>query len=360
MHPSSPPARSWLARLRHPAALRRIGLGCALLASVLLVPLPASGGLLWDAGIALGYAALVCAAVLYLYPLRGDGLPHRRLFTLSQHRRIGWIALTLGGLHAAALLIIQPQIWHYLLPSAPYYMLCGLAALIILAVLVATGLSARKALRKVPATDAPPASVSSHAVLAALLLALSGAHIVGSGQLADRTSKIIVVCLLLVLPLSWMALRGVRQRRSHPSGRSKSSIWTTVLPCCAAAAVLLTLPVPTPAPKLLKQPTPPARLAVTFPHEKHGSVNCVACHHNFVDKTGLGSCLDCHRSARTDLPQSAEATFHLFCRNCHAELARTTPKHGPTRACSACHLREGEASTLAESDLPAAFLFSSR
>ena len=139
-----------------PSLVRRIGIACALAAALVLCPLPASGGLFWDAGIAIGYVALVAAATLYLYPLRGEGLPHKRLFTLSQHRRIGWIALALGLLHAAILLVAQPLIGHYLLPSAPLYMLFGLGALIALAILVATGLSARSALRNALKTTKAP------------------------------------------------------------------------------------------------------------------------------------------------------------------------------------------------------------
>ena len=225
-----------------PSLARRIGLACALVAALLLCPLPASGGIAWDVGIAVGYAALVVAVTLYLYPLRGEGLPHKRLFTLSQHRRIGWIALVLGLLHAAILLVAQPLVGHYLLPSAPLYMLLGLIALIALAVLVATGLAARSALRsastrrtktsephthktqdktpgkasdKTPGAPSPtpsparatPPSVSTHAILAALLLALTAAHILGSHQLANKPAKIITVCALLLLPLLWAALR---------------------------------------------------------------------------------------------------------------------------------------------------------
>jgi predicted CXXCH cytochrome family protein len=113
-----------------------------------------------------------------------------------------------------------------------------------------------------------------------------------------------------------------------------------VLPSCAAAVILFLLPIPTAAPALLIPAATPSLLPVYFPHEKHTTVDCVTCHHNFVDKTGLGSCRDCHRSARPDLPESAEATFHTFCRNCHTELAETTTKHGPTRACSTCHAKE--------------------
>jgi hypothetical protein len=343
-----------------------VGLACALLAGVLLWPLPASGGYGWDIGIAVGYAGLGFAATLYLFPLRGEGLPHRRLFTLSQHRRLGWITLILSLVHVAMLLIVQPQVGHYLLPSAPVYMLFGTIALIALATLVATGLSARKTMHKAPPRGAapraqhavtrpgafvqgssvvvPPArgpsaaarptplTIPTHAVLAALLLACLGIHIVGSGQLADRPAKIITLCLLLALPLVWAALwrKGPRDRGRLP----------TLVPSVVATIILFLLPLPIATPQLLRPAATPLLLPVSFPHEKHTTVGCVLCHHNFTDKTGAGSCLDCHRSTtRTDLKASAEATFHTFCRNCHTQLAETTSRHGPTRACSACHAR---------------------
>jgi predicted CXXCH cytochrome family protein len=324
--------------------MRRIGGASVLAAALVLCPLPASGGIAWDIGIALGYVALVGAITLYLYPLRGAGLPHKRLFTLSQHRRIGWTILTLGLLHVAILLVAQPLVGHYLLPSAPLYMLLGLAALIALAILVATGLSARSALRNATAaraastssaTPATPTSVSTHAILAALLLALVGAHILGSHQLVDKPAKAITLCLLLALPLLWTAWRSTR----HHHRRAPIRPLPTLLPSCAAAAILFFLPIPTATPHLLQPATTPSDLPLYFPHEKHTTVNCAICHHNFIDKTGVDSCLDCHRSARSDLTESAEATFHTFCRNCHTDLAQTptTSKHGPTRACAACH-----------------------
>jgi len=343
---------SGLKNLHHSSTARRLGCACALLAGLLLWPVPASGGHGWDLGIAAGYIGAAFVATLYLYPLRGEGLPHKRLFTLSQHRRIGWIALTLSLIHTAVLLIAQPQIGHYLLPSAPIYMLLGAVALVALAGLVATGLSARKAMRKAvpPRADnintpnqqngagvepgrrvhLTPWTVPTHAILASLLLACLGAHIVGSGQLADHSVKIIVLCSLLALPLIWAALwrRGPKQR----------SRLLTVLPNLTAALVLFLLPLPTATPRLLDPAATPPLLPVNFPHERHTTVGCVLCHHNFIDKTGTGSCLDCHRSTtRMDLTASAEATFHTFCRNCHTRLAATTDKHGPTRACASCH-----------------------
>ena len=307
--------------------LRRITFASLGVLALLLCPLPASGGWLWDGGIAAGYASLVVAATLYLYPLRGAGLPHKRLFTLSQHRRIGWIALGLGLLHTVIVLVAQPLVGHYLLPSAPLYMLLGLVALIALAVLVATGLTARTALRKPAARESTPTSVTTHGVLAAALLALLGIHIVASGQLLDRPAKVVTACLLLAIPLVWAGFR-------------RSGVFLRIaLPGCAATAVLLLLPVPAATSHFLEPAIQPALVAVHFPHEKHTKVACVTCHHNFVDKTGLGSCFDCHRSKRADLTASAEATFHVFCRGCHAQLAEAHAgnEHGPTRACSDCH-----------------------
>jgi len=346
----------WLTHLRRSLWARRLlgalGLGTA----VALCPLPASGGLLWDIGVGVGYAALVGAATLYLYPLRGDGLPHRRLASLSQHRRTGWIALALGALHTALLLVAEPLSSRYLLPSAPLYMLSGIAALVALAILVPTGLSSRTALRRQPtakapastaaapaapssAPRAPPLSAITHAWLAALVLAFIAAHIAGSHQLIDSRIKTLTFCLLLAIPLAWTARRGLSPNRTSRTPTRATRLLTTTAPCYAAIALLALLPFPAATPRLLEPVTPPPILPTQFPHDKHTTVNCVTCHHNFVDRTGIGSCLDCHRHPRPDLTQSAEATFHTCCLDCHTQLAATATRHGPTRSCAACHLK---------------------
>lgn len=329
---------SRLAHLFRSLWLRRTVLVLGFGAAILLCPLPAAGGAAWDTSMAAGYAALIFAAILYLYPLRGDGLPHRRLFTLSQHRRIGWATLALAAIHVAIILVEEPLTTRYLLISAPLYMLSGLAALLAVSILVVTGLSARSSLRRSPAgageSRPRPASVSLHAVLAALLLALIAAHIIGSHQLIDTRVKALTLCLLLAIPLLWASLRVIRLR-----ARASTRLITTAIPCSAAALALLLLPLPATGPHLLEPATSPSTLPIHFPHEKHTTVNCVICHHNFVDKTGIGSCLDCHRRLHPGLTRSAEATFHTFCRDCHTDLAHTAEKHGPTRSCAACHVR---------------------
>jgi hypothetical protein len=324
-----------------PSYLRRTGIACAVAAALLLCPLPASAGFVWDIAAGVGYGSLVFAVALYLYPLRGEGIPHRRLFTVSQHRRIGWIALILGLLHAAILLVAQPLTGHYFLPSAPVYMLCGTAALIALAVLVATGISARSKLRRGATPAASSSSVATHAVLAALLLGLLGAHIVGSGQLIDRPIKTVTSSVLLALALLCTAWRP-----RSASNRARLP-WTLAASCITVAALAL-LPTPIGGLKLLQPALTPSPLHAFFPHEQHRSVGCVTCHHNFIDKTGAGNCYDCHRSTRPDLHQASEATFHEFCRGCHVQLALERSKHGPVRECSQCHTEQAPAHALSD------------
>jgi hypothetical protein len=319
---------------------RRAAAACGLLTALLLVPLPASGGLPWDFSAALGYAAIVFALLLFLYPLRRPGLPHRRLFTITQHRRLGWLALLFAVLHTLLLLVIEPLTGYYLLPSAPLYMLCGVAALIALAVLVPTGLRVRRLMRLATrhASQPDPRRRSlTHATLSAVLLGLIGVHVIGSGQLLDRSSKTMLACLLLALALSWSVLQ--------PRWQWLRTRWLpVVLPGVGAVLVLFALTVPTARSRLLEPlSTRAPALPLAFPHDAHREVNCLVCHHNWVDHTGSGSCISCHRESPQALGRSAEATFHVFCRGCHSQLAEQGRKHGPARSCARCHDEPREA-----------------
>jgi hypothetical protein len=309
---------------------RRIAIA-VVVGGVLLVSPPAvSGGPLWDAGIAFGYVCVVLALCLYLFPVRGDGLPHNRLFGLTQHRLVGWLTLGAVSLHVVILLAAQPSVGRYLLFSAPIFMWCGIVALIATGVLVQTGLSTRLAMRRSPTTDRPVKLATLHLVLAAAMILAACAHIIGSGQLVGGALKTAIVLLLVALPLTWFAVRP-RPRRA-PGGLLRSVTHV------AAVALIPLVPSSSTSRLLLEPVTRPAHIELNFPHEKHTSVNCAACHHNFVDRTGVLSCVECHRSNRPDLPRSNEATFHVFCRDCHSGLAvEGGVQHGPTRACSSCH-----------------------
>ena len=85
------------------------------------------------------------------------------------------------------------------------------------------------------------------------------------------------------------------------------------------------------------QPAPERPLLeLHFAHVDHEEVNCVTCHHNFVDDTGNGLCFDCHKTDPAVAPL-IEMHFHGFCRGCHAERRAEGEASGPVRACNACH-----------------------
>jgi hypothetical protein len=335
------------------ANTRRIAIALSL-GGVLLVSHPAvSGGLLWDVGVACGYVCLILFLCLYVFPVRGDGLPHARLLGLSQHRTIGWIVLAAAIVHVMVLLLAEPQSARYLLPSAPAFMWCGFIALLAVVASVVTGLSARAQMRRLSdpsvarrATGESRTRLSSratlHIVLAAILALTACAHAIGSSQLLGGVLKPAVVLLLICLPLGWYALR---RRTGPPSGR-RDHLSSSVRPSAsarpvshlAAVGLIALLPTSTSNQLLLEPLAKPAAIAVSFPHDSHTTVSCVTCHHNYVDHAGTTACIECHRSARTDLVHSSESTFHTFCRDCHTQLAvGGEQKHGPTRSCSGCH-----------------------
>jgi len=305
------------------------------LGGALLVSYPAvSGGLLWDLGAACGYICLILFLCLYVFPVRGDGLPHGRLMALSRHKSIGWCVLAAAAAHVVVLLVVEPQSYRYLLPSAPLFMWCGVVALLSVVASVVTGLSARAQMRRQPVTpgtqeNRPRIERSTlHIVLAAVLMLTACAHAIGSSQLLSGTFKTILVLLLLCLPLGWYVVRRRPTRRSLV--RPMSHV--------AAVGIIALLPTSRSKQLLLEPAAHPDKIAVTFPHESHTSVSCVTCHHNYVDHTGTTACIECHRSARSDLVRSSESEFHTFCRGCHTQLALDgQPKHGPTRSCSGCH-----------------------
>ena len=77
-------------------------------------------------------------------------------------------------------------------------------------------------------------------------------------------------------------------------------------------------------------------LSVRFDHADHTATSCVACHHNFADSTGPGSCYSCHKYT-DDIALEIESMFHNFCRDCHVERKSYGEDAGPLRQCSHCH-----------------------
>jgi len=77
-------------------------------------------------------------------------------------------------------------------------------------------------------------------------------------------------------------------------------------------------------------------LPMSFAHLDHVPVNCVDCHHNYVDDSGGGLCMNCHVTDQQVWPL-LERQFHDLCRGCHAEKAALGEVGGPPRQCMACH-----------------------
>ena len=77
-------------------------------------------------------------------------------------------------------------------------------------------------------------------------------------------------------------------------------------------------------------------LPLTFAHADHRSVNCITCHHNFVDSTGQGLCIDCHKT-NAKVRLQIEPMFHTLCRGCHVAKRTAGDDAGPVRRCADCH-----------------------
>ena len=77
-------------------------------------------------------------------------------------------------------------------------------------------------------------------------------------------------------------------------------------------------------------------LHVGFQHADHRSVNCLDCHHNYIDDTGSDLCYACHKST-LELAETIQDMFHTFCRDCHVEKQMSGEEAGPVRLCSGCH-----------------------
>jgi len=118
-----------------------------------------------------------------------------------------------------------------------------------------------------------------------------------------------------------------------------------VLFTIASSTVLIVILVLRPAdPEIRKDRyfgSPEPILPMSFAHADHRTVNCVECHHNFVDHTGHERCMKCHVTRKQLFP-ILEAQFHNLCRSCHARLAAQGKPGGPVRQCLACHHLESK------------------
>jgi hypothetical protein len=332
-----------LPRLDWPTGL----LGGALL---VLLALPAVAGFVgpgWELSQWAGLAAAIACILLCGAPLMPRDSQPQTLLSLRLHTAIGWATLVLAALHIGGLALSDHTVIEYLKPTAPYYQLAGIAAAVLLVVLVllAHGPIRRRLWRSHRGFQA------THVLLACALALLVAAHGVvtarylgGGGRRALYLAATIGALLMLL-----RARRPLQSARPAPPrpilvfGRHSGLIVGAVLICAASGATLLSGSV---GASLREPPFLRAtRLTLDFPHDKHGAVNCLTCHHNYADGTGAALCVECHRSQRADLREGAEARFHGFCLDCHRHPSASLQGHvhGPVSGCQLCHRAPGSA-----------------
>jgi len=145
-----------------------------------------------------GYGAVLGFLYLFLFPLRVRRLMPGGALSLTRHRLIADWALILTLLHGFGYLMVEPATMRYLSPSAPVYMLAGLAALLVLALLSGTSRhDARQGMAR-----SWFGFRTQHVILSALLLVATLVHVLGAGLLADAVWKQALLALVSALAIA--------------------------------------------------------------------------------------------------------------------------------------------------------------
>jgi predicted CXXCH cytochrome family protein len=316
--------------------------GAALLA---LVGLPAFAGFVafgWEFFQWAGLVGAIACIVLSGSPIRPRNSRPPTLLSLHLHTLIGWVALIAVSIHIGGLLLADHTVIEYLKPTAPLYQIVGIAATLLLLILVLTALmSARRRLWK-----SHRGFQATHVVLGCAIAALIAIHVVVTARyLGGRGGRVLFVAAAIGSILMLLRARrptepardAAAAQRQLVFGRHSTSIVGTVAICAAAIAGLLPDSVEATLREPLMSRGASLALPLDFPHGKHGAVNCLTYHHNYADGTGAAQCIQCHRDSRADLKEEIEARFHGFCFECHRRPAATFQRHGPVSGCVACH-----------------------
>ena len=317
-------------------------------ALVVLLALPAVAGFVgpgWELSQWAGLAAAIACILLCGAPLRPRDSQPPTLLSLRLHTAIGYAALILAALHIGGLALSDHTVIEYLKPTAPPYQFAGIAATLLLGMLalLAHGAVRRRLWRSHRGFQA------SHVILACLLAALVAVHVVVTARYIGGGGRraLYIAATIGALSLLLRARRPRQSSRQAPPrsmlvfGRHSALIVGVVIVCGAAMAALL----PASVDASLREPVflRATRLPLDFPHDKHGAVNCLTCHHNYADGTGAALCIECHRSRRADLRAGIEARFHGFCLDCHRHPGASLEghAHGPVSGCHVCHRPPG-------------------
>lgn len=234
---------------------------------------------------------------------------------------------------------VDRQALEHIKPTAPGYELAGMVALCALLFLtLPAGAAVRSRL-----WSEQRSFQAAHVGAACLLVVALAVHVVATDRYVHgRAQRVAYTLLSGIVLLGLLRARARRPAQQRPQflgglvfGRHSRLVLGIILGSLLALLALpragtsLTLREP-----LLRRAE---RLLLNFPHDKHRAVNCVLCHHNFVDRSGADSCVSCHRSGRAEILVGAEARFHDFCLGCHRDPPAHLVGHGPVTGCNTCH-----------------------
>ena len=322
---------------------------------VLLLLLPAFAGfagIAWEAFQLAGYIGALACIVLVGAPLRPRISSPPSLVSLRLHTVLGWIALATVAAHIGGLVLADRTVIEYLKLTAPLYQWAGIVATASILFLVLTGLaSARRRLWR-----SHRGFQATHVVVAYLVACLIVVHVAVTARYLGGWGRRTLFAVA-ALGAVFMLLRARRPAPPPhpPSAAPLAGRWSTRRPLVfgrhstlivvaavvSAAGIAALLPAKVDA--TLREPV--VRRSITipldFPHDKHGAVNCLTCHHNYADGRGMQACIECHRGPNADLVEGVEARFHGFCLDCHRHPPAALHKHGPVSGCAVCHRAPG-------------------
>jgi Ferric reductase like transmembrane component/Class III cytochrome C family len=319
------------------------GVGILALAATPLIAGYAGVG--WELSQLAGLVGVLACIALSGSPIRPREASPPTVLSLRFHTVIGWVALIAVAFHAGGLVLADRTVVEYLKPTAPLYQLAGIVATCLLLVLVVSSLAGVR--RRIWTSHRN--FQATHVILGCLLAALIAVHVVVTARyMGGRGRRALFVAVTIGAIFMLLRARRSTEDASRKSkwhrrlvfGRHATLVAVVLVITAAAVAGLF----PDWVGALLREPLVrrATALPLDFPHGKHTMVNCLTCHHNYVDTPGGDTCVSCHRSNRTDLKEGAEARFHGFCFECHRHPDATFTHHGPVSGCVACHQLPGK------------------
>lgn len=293
----------------------------------------------WELSEVLGLASTLMCLALCGAPVRPRESTPPVLISPSRHELVGWLAFAAAMLHVVAALASDRTVLEYLKPTSPLYQVAGIAALLLLLGLIVTSVGGirRRLWRRHHNFQA------THVAIGCALIVLLAVHVVTTGRYTGGGLRRAVFILTAAGGLAMLLRRGRGAPPAPQSLLSRRLVFgrhsMLIVGVIAAATLLLGALVVPRAGVALREPilARAQTLPLNFIHQKHTVVNCLVCHHNYVDGRGLDACVHCHRSGRADLKVGVEARFHDFCFNCHRNPPRQFVRHGPVSGCVSCH-----------------------